>query len=191
MPDHRTSSDEPLSFSQQQEFDRLCSEFEQRWRAGERPRIEDYFSKVSLLRAQLLTELIAAEVDLRFGAGEDVQIDEYHRRFPDDRAAVDAGWAMIANRPPQDPAPASTVNLSRDNDLDTGGERADAHRDQPLPIADMIGRYKIVRELGKGVAHATAERSTRSSLFSALPRSLRFRPCSRWQCVLRWGRRLR
>jgi serine/threonine protein kinase/formylglycine-generating enzyme required for sulfatase activity len=149
--DQYTSSDEPLSFTEQQEIDRLCSEFEPRWRAGEHPSIEDYLAKVaSPLRAALLKELIAAEVDLRQGAGEGVQIDEYHQRFPDDRAAVEAGWAMIAKRGPRDPGPASTVNLSCDNDLDTGGDRADAHRDQPQAIPDMIGRYKILRELGEG-----------------------------------------
>ena len=92
--------DDPLSFSQQQEIDRLCSEFEQRWRNGEHPRIEDYLSKV----ASPLRVRTAHGTDRRRGrpaaggAGEDVQIDEYRRRFPDDRAAVEAGWAIIANR---------------------------------------------------------------------------------------------
>jgi hypothetical protein len=50
--DQYTSSDEPLSFTEQQEIDRLCSEFEPRWRAGEHPSIEDYLAKVaSPLRA--------------------------------------------------------------------------------------------------------------------------------------------
>ncbi len=146
-----TSSDEPLPVAQQQEIDRRCSDFEKRWSDGEHPRVENCLAKVApSLVPHLLKELIAAEVDLRQGAGEDVRIDEYHERFPDQRDAVDAGWALIADRLQRDPSPPSTQDFSRDHEQDTGGDPVEPPPKLPQPIPDMIGRYKILGELGEG-----------------------------------------
>ena len=151
MPDQHTSSKDPLPVAQQQEIDRLCSEFEAQWRRGEQPRIEDFLTEAASPQlAALFTELIAAEVDLRQGAGEDVRIDEYHERFPDQRDAVEAGWALIADRPQRDPRPPSTQDFSRDHEQDTGGDPVEPLPNPPQPIPDMIGRYKILGELGEG-----------------------------------------
>ena len=42
---------EPLPLDVEQEIDRLCTEFEERWRNGERPRIEDYLLQGRLAAA--------------------------------------------------------------------------------------------------------------------------------------------
>ena len=79
MPSRTDEQDDELPVSQEQEIDRLCSQFEQAWRDSQQPRIEEYQEKVaSPARGALLKELIAAEVDLRREVGEDVQIEEYH-----------------------------------------------------------------------------------------------------------------
>lgn len=95
----RADGQDDLPVSQEREIDRLCTQFEQAWRDGHQPRIEDYLDNVgSPVRDALLKELIAAEVDLRHEVGEDMQIEEYHRRFPDDRTCVRLGWRVVANR---------------------------------------------------------------------------------------------
>jgi serine/threonine protein kinase/formylglycine-generating enzyme required for sulfatase activity len=140
-----------LPLSHKREVLRLCIAFEQQWRTGEHPRIEDYLVKVaSPLRASLLKELVANELELRQSAGEVLGIDEYHQRFPDDRAAVDVGWAMNAARPSADVGPGSTVHVSPVADMDTGGQAFDVPAETPpLPPA-TVGRYEIRRVLGEG-----------------------------------------
>lgn len=60
----RTDGQDGLPFSQEQEIDRLCSQFEQAWRGGQRPKIDDYLGKVALsLRDLLVKELSATEED--------------------------------------------------------------------------------------------------------------------------------
>ncbi len=150
MQDQRTSFEVPLPVAEQQEIDRLCSEYEAQWRQGDNPRIEDYLPKVAPpLVPWLVKELVAAEVDLRRTAGDDVQVAEYLQRFPAHATAVEAGWALIANRRAEEPGPASTQDFSRDHDQDTGGDQVEVQLN-PQPLPDMIGRYKVLRELGEG-----------------------------------------
>ena len=110
--EHPPSEESALPIHDRETIDRLCKELEEQWRAGNRPRIEDYLEHVQLpLRAALLKGVIASEIDQRQAAGEQCSIDEYHQRFPSDRDAVEAGWAIIANR--QDPSIHSTLEPSR------------------------------------------------------------------------------
>src|SRR5262245_18247602 len=52
-------------------IDAACDRFEATWRAGPRPRIEDFLAEVSQdQRPTLLRELIAVEIELRRAAGE-------------------------------------------------------------------------------------------------------------------------
>ncbi len=84
MNGHRSSSGRPLSFIEQQDVDRLCCAFEQQWREGGRPQIEEFLGKAAAaIRTALVTELVASEVELRQAAGESFTIDEYHQRFPE------------------------------------------------------------------------------------------------------------
>ena len=141
--------DHDLPFSQEQEIDRLCSQFEQQWRAGQSPSIEEYLNQVAApLRAALLMELIAAEVDLRQQSGEEVQVDEYHERFPDQREAVDAGWAIIEQRRAREVdsavEPPPTPQHAR------GGQPDRTDQNSPQPVPAQIGRYEIRDVLGEG-----------------------------------------
>ena len=48
------------------EINRLCVEFEQAWRDGQSPRVEDYAARMSGdAQVAVIRELIAQEVDLR------------------------------------------------------------------------------------------------------------------------------
>ncbi len=65
--------------------------FEQGWKQGRRPRIEDFLAGVAAeQRAALLDELLRVELELRRRAGEPPTAQEYHVRFPDLAAVVDA-----------------------------------------------------------------------------------------------------
>jgi serine/threonine-protein kinase len=66
-----------------------CDRFEAAWRAGQRPRIEDYLAAVpEAERPALLGELLLLEVDYRRLAGEQLRAEEFLDRFPSlDRCA--------------------------------------------------------------------------------------------------------
>ncbi len=146
----RTDAQDDLSISQVQEIDQLCSQFEQAWRDGRQPRIEDYLEKVATpVHDALLKELIAAEVDLRRNAGEEVQIEEYQRRFPDQHEVVAAGWDLVADRKQPVADPDSTVNQSQAPGLDTGSEEEEYQVESP-PVPSSVGRYEIREVLGEG-----------------------------------------
>jgi tRNA A-37 threonylcarbamoyl transferase component Bud32 len=70
-------------------IDQVCNQFEQAWRAGQRPRIEDYAAGAEGPgQAALVRELLPVEVDYRRRAGETSHAAEYQARFP----ALDPAW---------------------------------------------------------------------------------------------------
>jgi predicted ATPase len=65
--------------------------FEDAWRQGPRPRIEDFLPADARQPQPLLVELIHLDVELRLKAGESARVEEYLARYPDlagDRAAA-------------------------------------------------------------------------------------------------------
>ncbi len=93
-------------------IDERADRFERDWkRGGERPRIEDVLGdEPGSRRASLLMELIRVERELRQGAGESPNAEEYLRRFPDDRVAVEAAFGIEdrgESPPPEPPATAA------------------------------------------------------------------------------------
>ena len=73
-------------------IDEVADRFEQDWKqGGERPRIESFLAQEGgPRRLLLLQELLRVERELRKSAGEMPGSREYHHRFSDDRAAVEA-----------------------------------------------------------------------------------------------------
>ena len=70
--------------------DRLCDDFENAWRQGKRPRIEEFLADAPAEeRTRVLRELLALELEYRRKRGESRDEDEYRRRFPDHRELVD------------------------------------------------------------------------------------------------------
>src|SRR4051812_6086398 len=107
--------------------DRACDVFEAAWRAGHRPRIEDYLAGAAdPERPVLLGALLASELEWRCRAGERPAPEEYLARFPAHaalvRSALGATTEVDLSRPP-DPAAA----------------------DGPAPAG-----YEILGELGRG-----------------------------------------
>jgi tRNA A-37 threonylcarbamoyl transferase component Bud32 len=64
--------------------DKLCTRFEDAWKNGERPRLEDYRTEVpEAVWPVLFRELLALEVVYRVRRGEQPGLEEYRRRFPE------------------------------------------------------------------------------------------------------------
>src|SRR5688500_14723742 len=95
------------------ELDRVCNRFERAWKAGERPRIEDFLAgHEDAERGILLRELVALEVFHRRRLGETPSDEEYRDRFPelavspmaetmatpDDRSHSEGTWIGEGNR---------------------------------------------------------------------------------------------
>jgi tetratricopeptide (TPR) repeat protein/tRNA A-37 threonylcarbamoyl transferase component Bud32 len=139
------------------EADPICDRFERAWRAGERPRIEDYLMGASGPgRLILLRELLAAELELRERSGERTDPQEYAARFPahqtliesvfdaqhrltesvfDDRGALDSGL-----RDP-DQGPGAALSQRAENPLSFGFG--------PTAVAGL-SQFELLAELGRG-----------------------------------------
>jgi serine/threonine protein kinase len=77
--------------SPQRRIDAACDRFEMAWRAGESPRIEDYLDGwTQPERPDLFWELMAVELELRRGIGEDPTPEDYRERFPEHGEVIDA-----------------------------------------------------------------------------------------------------
>jgi Tfp pilus assembly protein PilF len=77
------SGNESLHPSLARHVDAICNSFEQAWKAGVRPCLEDYLSATpESERPALLRELIALDMAYRRMAGEQPQAEEYLARFP-------------------------------------------------------------------------------------------------------------
>src|SRR5262245_23999032 len=73
----------------------MADRFDQAWRAGNLPRIEDYLTgEQGTRRSWLLEELLRIERELRFTQGEDPTPDEYQGRFPEDGQVIDAVFML-------------------------------------------------------------------------------------------------
>src|SRR5580765_1069815 len=57
--------------------------FEQAWRQGPRPAIDDYLPPGDSLRSRLLIELVHIDLELRLKAGETARVEEYLARYPE------------------------------------------------------------------------------------------------------------
>jgi serine/threonine protein kinase/predicted Zn-dependent protease len=70
--------------------ERLAEEMAERWRAGERPRVEDYLGRYPALAddAGAALELLAEEISLRNESGQGSDADELTARFPHWRQQV-------------------------------------------------------------------------------------------------------
>jgi WD40 repeat protein/serine/threonine protein kinase len=140
-------ADDPLPVDQEVQVDAICNSFEDAWRNGPPPRIEDYLDRApASARAFLLRELIGLDVHYRTGTGQTIVPAEYAQRFPDitpewideclsPQAALDA---MAIPDVPSTGAVAPTL---------APGPGA---RDQGTCSLGRLGSYELLQELGRG-----------------------------------------
>jgi serine/threonine protein kinase/O-acetyl-ADP-ribose deacetylase (regulator of RNase III) len=84
----------PLSLDKR--VDQVCDRFEQAWKAGRRPRIEEYLTEVPESdRVRLFRELLGLEIELRCDGGERPTPREYAPRFPGHDELIRAAFQHV------------------------------------------------------------------------------------------------
>ncbi len=101
----------------------LIDRFEQAWRRGEHPRIEDYLPTDEHERQIALAELVQVELELRREGGDTVPTDPYRERYPELSATTFFEEGAGARQPRTSAAPS----------------------DRPA-----VTGYEILEELGRG-----------------------------------------
>jgi eukaryotic-like serine/threonine-protein kinase len=132
-------------------IDAAANRFEQEWKRGNLPRIEDYLAEVDESRRPLLLEeLMRVEHELLPTLGIKVDRDDYLRRFPDSTVVIDAvfapepGLSFAASAHHAGPDPTTTGRIT------PGGY---TNRDQELASGTHVryfGDYELIREIGRG-----------------------------------------
>jgi WD40 repeat protein len=124
MSERTHVQDDSRPLSAERRVNALCDRFELAWRAGRRPRIEDYLGDVAAPeRAALLSELVALDIYYRRQAGEAPTADDYRTRFPN----------------------LTLASLLADRTAAPQGASQGAAADQPA-----VPGYEILGELGRG-----------------------------------------
>lgn len=94
-----------LLAAQQQEVERIVSEFERAWTQRQNPEIATFLPAEGPIRTPLLVELVHVDFEFRSRAGEQPRIDEYLARFPelgaDPRALESLAPAAQMDDPPR------------------------------------------------------------------------------------------
>jgi hypothetical protein len=81
---------------QWESLERILERFEDAWRAGERPALEEYLAQSGPDRRALLIELVHEDLEYRIGAGEAARVEGYLERFPELRGDTTAVLDLIA-----------------------------------------------------------------------------------------------
>jgi serine/threonine protein kinase len=122
------------SLEREAHVDQTCDRFEAQWRAGKRPRVEDFLTgcAVEALR-QLLRQLLLLELEYRSQSGEKPTREDYRGRFAGHDAVLDALFAA---------GPSSLGHAGRT--LPHAGQAAS---DTPTP---QVPGYEVLGVLGRG-----------------------------------------
>ena len=178
------------------EINRLCVEFEQAWRDGKSPRVEDYAARISG-DAQLaaIRELIAQEADLRWAAGQSAEAEEYHQRFPQYPQAVNGAFSLLKGRQ-------RTALQLVETDSFVGVDGSETKDNPPLacpnsretpapqepPFPEHLGRFRICQDIPEyirislGSKHPASKRKLVKRFFRHviihINRSSQALPCS-------------
>jgi WD40 repeat protein/predicted Ser/Thr protein kinase len=130
------------------EVDETCDRFEAAWRAGHRPRIEEFLGNpTDPGNLMLLRYLLVVELDYRGGLGEAPELSDYQRRFPGHEGLIDSVFARFAGRSRR-----ATGMDSETLDLSIGrGGKSPGSAAGPAagPFPDIPG-CEILSELGRG-----------------------------------------
>ena len=130
------------------DVDAACDRFEAAWRAGDRPRIEDFLGGTTdSRRPALLRHLLAVELDYRGGLGESPESSEYQVRFAGHERLIESVFTGFARRfqvLPGSTAVTLEVQPGPDGPTSAGGTR---------PTPDYLPNFpdsEVLSELGRG-----------------------------------------
>ncbi len=122
----------------------ICSQFEKGWKAGQRPKPEQYLTNTPAHgREALLLELLGLEYSYRRKNDESGIEDEFRRRFPSDEKLIERLVSEFAGRRELGTAAldSSQQSASTGPNVPVGGE---------LDMPTQLGRYRIREKIGSG-----------------------------------------
>jgi serine/threonine protein kinase/WD40 repeat protein len=127
-------------------LDDVATRFDQAWRAGNRPRIEDYFSEGEGDRGPaLLKQLVKIDIERRVDAGEIPTPAEYKARFPNAAELIDKVFESTMPSRPQPDDPRSEIGPYRVlKRLGAGGMGEVYLAQAPPPISRHVA-VKIIK----------------------------------------------
>jgi WD40 repeat protein/predicted Ser/Thr protein kinase len=130
------------------DIDEVCDRFEAAWRAGDRPRIEDFLGGPTDSRSPpLLRYLLDLELEYRGGLGESPGPSEYRVRFAGHEGLIDSVFAEFARR-------SRVVRGSDSETLELGsgrdGIRSGGATGAPPDDFPSIPGCEVLSELGRG-----------------------------------------
>jgi eukaryotic-like serine/threonine-protein kinase len=124
-----------LTKSQLQCIDETCDRFEQAWRKGKSPRLEEYLERVpDSIQSVLLQELISIELPYRRRLGQTISAEEYTQRFPNLDVRI---FRQINSR---------SVHSESGTGRGNFGSFADPH----AAGLSILGDYRLIKEVGRG-----------------------------------------
>jgi WD40 repeat protein len=146
-----------------EQVDQLCDRFEDAWKAGQGPRIEDYLDDVpEPERSKLFEELLQLELAYRGRNQETFTAEEYRQRFPGQAEVIKAVFAATAHRSAKEGAAVPGASC-RASAAETGihtqptdpGQHQHGSKDgstRASNAADLpsLPGYEILGELGRG-----------------------------------------
>lgn len=141
-------------FANARRIDLLCDDFEARWTAGERPRLETFVESLpESLRSDGLRALLAIELELLARERRMPSPDEYQKRFSGHQHLVAEVFAQVPQAANKDTA---------DSGVSTGTgcfhEQPSPESAAPKPMSTHVGRFEILAVLGEG-AYGTVYRA--------------------------------
>jgi serine/threonine-protein kinase len=139
----RTSHlDSALPLDVLERIDRICDRFEEAWRQGDRPRLEDYLDGVEAgHRLALQDHLLAAEIACRHDLGETPVAADYQERFPEQAAHLSTLLLLPTPLPTTLPVPPGNGGMV---------PVAPSPLAHSVPKPPLPRRYDLKRLLGQG-----------------------------------------
>jgi serine/threonine-protein kinase len=129
----------------------VCDRFEAAWKAGARPRIEDYGDPAS--DPTLFRELLILDLDYRLLQGEQPQWHEYVERFPAQAGAIRNVFESLPTRPRDERRATAALLADSPNAATLVVGDAAAAAPQPAAIGTPTSsglRFRILRPLARG-----------------------------------------
>jgi len=137
-------------------FDPVCDRFEEAWKEGKQPRIEEYLDEVSEPeRAGLLYALLGVELHWRQEKQEQPKREEYYRRFPGQANAIDGAFGRYMDDGTADHIPnpgsgnsyASTQTFRRATQVTNRYRVLYPHRQGGLGLISVAMDQEVNREV--------------------------------------------